>query len=255
MADIDFAALVEAARAGPTHLVAAATPWLADPNAVVAAVDHLMLHDGARQSATVLLLALPAERRERALLALSSDPRDDVRAGAFAMFAPARLDVPNTLSFPIGDAGANDMLARGVADPHPPVREAAIAAAFATSRGHAIERALIDLASVPALRWSCLLALGSGVTDESLALLRIACAHDDAANAGAAIRALAERPEGAADVVAAVADPRPDVRRSALFAIAHVLPQLSRSDEAALTADGQPDDVRAAVDAFRARQG
>lgn len=171
-----------------------------------------------------VLGCLDAAGRLRLATEMAEHPRVSVRAEFLRVNAPQRLEVPGSSPRWLPDEAWDPWLRSGLMGEDPDVREYAASIAFGLSRGTAVARELIACAETgsPALRWRSLLALGSAEDPASLALLLRTLAGPDEGLAGAAVRALAARPDGRNAWQRALADPRAHVRNSARFAAAVV---------------------------------
>lgn len=314
LAPAEAQALARALCAGPMDTIAAIQPLMDDVPRFAAALHQLLTQvqtmqpaapasaaaasGGASLAEGVAAAARYLPERERLLLArhMAADPRPAVRLGLFRAWAPPRADVQGTgwacLPQPDWDA----LLRRGLGDPEPAVREHAAALVFGTARGAAVTEELLanlDPGSAPAhaappspaatsharLRWYTILALGSATDAASLAVLRyILHIGADPVEAGAAVRALAARPDGVSTWWTALtvdhashgghggdddsdngadsadhARRRDQVRRAAVFALAAVVQHLSPDQLGELDHPSRPADLRAALASYRAR--
>jgi len=186
---------------------------------------------------------------------LLADPRAEVRRGVFEAFAPPRVEVPVPVVKPVPDPELDEMLRQGLHDPDAGVRTAAAKYAFVAERGaHVLGALVVNVeAPEPELRWWVVLAMGQAGDLISLDLLeQLAAADDDLRFAGAAVRALAARPDGHATWLSAIDDPRSGMHETALFGLARIATGVSATALAVLAADPRAD-VQAALAAYRTR--
>jgi serine/threonine protein phosphatase PrpC len=190
------------------------------------------------------------EKMKTDTLARASDPDPEIRSRALASIAPLhRLEVPGFARDVLFDEQQLDeLIDRGLRDDSEEVRSTAAKLAFACNRGRAVESELLRALECEPARWPALLALGGAEGPESLAALIRYAKDDDGAHAGAAVRALAQRDDGFEVWWNALQDPRWDVRRSARFALAHVVGELPEDKVAWLMA---PERERDLVDAAK----
>jgi hypothetical protein len=251
----ELARVADALRGDAVTSTRAILPYV-DDGLKLWAVLRQVLASGAVSAERVAAagLFLPATERGPFARELMDDPRPGVRAALFRAWTPARRDVPGEPLPTVPDAELDDLLRRGLTDPAPEVREAAAALAFLAGRGGGLVGELtINLgAPEPGLRWWSILALGAAADPLSLDLLTQVLAGEDLATAAAAARALGARRDGHDAWLAALQDPRPDVRDAAIFALATVVTGLDPRHLEALAADPRPA-VRQALAAYRAR--
>lgn len=185
---------------------------------------------------------------------LAADPRPEVRAAAFSAFAPPRVEAPGEAVHVVPDDVLDEIIRQGLVDPDRSVRSEAARTAFAADRGAAVLGELVANMEAPErdLQWWVTLALGGARDPISLAQLERLAGGDDLRLAGAAVRALAARPDGHPAWLAALRDPRPEIWPSAAFALGRVATGVDPAALAALERDPR-DEVRAALAAYRAR--
>jgi hypothetical protein len=207
------------------------------------------------------ILALPPEARARVLPRAVADGRPGMRAALFEAWVPPRTEVPRRNAALLPEPGWTELLRGALTDPDPVVRRAGAALAFDTGVGAPLAAELLagleggDGPVHDERRWFALLALGAARDPASLARLRAAAAHGSPALAGAAVRALAARPDGRQDFWSALQDPRDDLRANALFALRRVVVGLTADELARLESPGSPDEVRSSARAYRERTG
>lgn len=185
---------------------------------------------------------------------LLADPRPEIRGAVFDAFAPPDTDTPGTAVRGVADDRLDDMLRAGLLDPAPSVRALAARLAFAAERGESVLGELMVNLEAPErdLRWWAVLALGAARDALSLDHLSQLAAGDDLMLAGAAVRALAARPDGRRTWFAALSDPRPGIGEAATFALERVASGLDPTDLNRLDRDPRPE-VQNALAAYRAR--
>lgn len=240
---------------GARATVAAIMPYVDDGLRFYAILRQLLAANPA-DAQRVAEVALYLGQRERGVFArdLIADPDPRVRAALFRAWTPVRTDVPGDPLPTVPDAELDELLRRGLTDESTAVREAAAVLAFLAVRGASLVGELIAALGSPAegVRWWALLALGGAHDALSLELISQFAGEPDVALASAAVRALAQRPDGHARWFAALADSRADVVSSALFALATVVTGLNDATVTQLAADPRPD-VRDALAAYRVR--
>jgi hypothetical protein len=163
----------------------------------------------------------------------------------------ANLPPPGSLKLSFSIADTDAMIAIGMSDASARVRERAIVCAYGTGRVEAHAPAVIRAATEDPserVRVFALVALGLLRDPESHAILARAFADGTDAEVDAAVWALARRPDGIAQVVAAVEDPRPQVRPEAIGAIANVAIELDDVQLAWLRATAREPIVREAAE-------
>ncbi len=205
---------------------------------------------------------LPGGRNEAFLLECARHRREDVRFTLFKMLSSSRaLPDPGSLATGFSDDTITRLLRAGITDPSPRVRERAVAYGYGIGRVAAVRAELVAALSPATLNpdETCrayeLLALGVLDGADTLAVLTRAFEHGSAAEVTAATWALARRPDGIARVVAAVEDPRPEVRPEAIGAIMHVSEPLTAEHTAWLTSPDRAPDVRQAAEHNQRRSG
>ena len=205
---------------------------------------------------------LPGGRNEAFLLECARHRREAVRFTLFKLLSGGRaLPDPGSLTTGFSDDTITGLLRAGITDPSPRVRERAIAYGYGIGRVAAVRAELIAALSPATLdpdetcRAYELLALGVLDGADTLALLTRAFEHGAPVEATAATWALARRPDGIARVVAAVDDPRPEIRPEAIGAIMHVSGPLAAEHAAWLASPDRAPDVRQAVEHNQRRGG
>ena len=160
------------------------------------------------------------ENRSAVAFSLARHPDPDVRADLFYAWGGPGEGVDEYARFlPPGppfdwatDPMFVDLLHLGLNDDAEHVRDATARLAYVTQSGHHVtDELLADLARERPSLWSAA-ALGTARDDRSLAVLRTLVASDDLELAGSAVRGLAARPDGRAEFLAALQDPRPHIR-------------------------------------------
>lgn len=201
------------------------------------------------------LLYLPLVRREARILELAADPREYVRHALFRKLAPPRLERPGGSWSPLSTGRLDELLRRGASDSSALVREAAAALAFGTARGDALSDLLLGELPSASERHRCVVlhALGTARDAASLAALEGSLDAGSLAESAAAVRALACRPDGSSALVGAFEDARGGVRAAAVDALATLATGLPDELLTELEERGAPDDLRAAIRAYRGR--
>lgn len=209
----------------------------------------------AANAARAVLLFEEADRGTF-LRELLSDARPEVRAAAYSAIVPPRVEVAGEAVHVVPETMLDDLVRQGLLDPDRSVRSEAARTAFAAGRGAAVLGELVANMEAPErdLRWWVTLALGGARDAISLAQLERLASGDDLRLAGAAVRALAARPDGHTAWLAALRDPRLEIWPTAAFALERVATGVDPSALSELEGDPRPE-VQAALAAYRARNG
>jgi HEAT repeat protein len=209
----------------------------------------------AKNAARAVMLFEEADRGAY-LRELLADSRPEVRAAAFSAFVPPRVEAPGEAVHVVDDGTLDELLRQGLTDADRSVRSEAARTAFAAGRGAAVLGELVANMEAPErdLQWWVTLALGGARDPISLAQLERLAGGEDLRLAGAAVRALAARPDGHATWLAAMRDPRLEIWPSAAFALGRVATGVDPAALAELENDPR-DEVQAALAAYRARAG
>jgi hypothetical protein len=225
--------LIAALRGGPGAMIAGYQALLIDDHAYEAEL-HRLLRDrpDAVDAVAQGLLLLPEERRARFARELWSSPDVSVRRALYQFLEPSRLDLQGAGWKALPDDEWHAFVASGLDDADAEIRRIAAALVFATAAGTRFVDDLLLLVSrgeleTAATRETLVLALGSASDPDSLSALRAIATGPDPRLAGAAVRALAARPDGVADALAALDDKRPAPRAAAELAVAHIIAALS----------------------------
>jgi tetratricopeptide (TPR) repeat protein len=227
--EVDLAALVAALRGSPGELIARFPELLADSPRFAATLRSLLAtRPDAADAVAYGTLLLGAKERTELARELWTSPRLDVRRALFTALRPVRMELQGRGTPSFAPDAWHELLRAGLDDADAEIRQAAAALVFSSATGATFSAELLrNFDRDPDARWTILLALGSATDADSLARLRSVAAGDDVKLAAAAVRALAARPDGAADAVAAVLGSNADVRSAALFALGSVLENLS----------------------------
>ncbi|HVE87282.1 MAG TPA: hypothetical protein VND93_30710, partial [Myxococcales bacterium] len=251
----ELRALAAALSADAVTSTTALVPLINDGPRLRAALLQVVALDpaNARAAAGASLFLRPGDQADFAR-EMMEDPRPGVRAALFQAWAPPRMDVPGQ-AIPTLDPPALEALLRGgLLDPSREVRAAAAAYAFATGRGASVVGELMVNLEAPEreLRWWTILALGGARDELSLHALEQIAAEPDVAAAGAAIRALAARPDGHPAWLRVLEGPDGELRRAALFGLAEVARGIAPEAIARLAKDPR-EDVQRVLARYRAR--
>lgn len=250
-------ALIAALRADILTTVEAIRELADQPLRLWSALRQAVAADPATAlNAALAALSLGDAERAAFLGELVADARPEVRAAVFLAFAPPHTDTPGSAPRILPAADLDALLTRGLADDDPGVRTAAAKLTFAADRGGALVPALSVNLDAPTreLRFWTVLALGGADDPISRRILEQLAGEDELLIAAAAVRALAQRPDGRATWRRALDDPRPGIAPAAIFALAQVATRLDDVTLAALAADPRPE-VQSALAAYRARGG
>jgi hypothetical protein len=234
--------LIAALRGGPSEVISRYKALLSDDAAYEAELRRLLRErPDAIDAVAQGLQLLPEELRARFARELWTSPAANVRRALYRVLEPLRLEVQGTGWKALPDGEWDAFVGAGLDDSDAEVRRIAAALVFSTAAGSCFVEDLLLLVSrgeleTPATRETVLLALGSAHDRDSLAALRAAAAGQDLQLAGAAVRALAARPDGKAEALKALEDPSEAVRAAAEFALAKVMTGLEPAELAALDA-------------------
>jgi hypothetical protein len=202
MADAPDNELIAALRGGPSTVIAGYQALLLDDAAYEAELRRLLRdRPDAVDAVAQGLLLLPEEPRARFARELWSSPIVPVRRALYQFLEPSRRVVQGAGWKALPDDEWDAFVAAGLEDADADIRRIAAALVFATAAGERFVDALLLLVSRGALetlatRETTILALGSASDPASLAALRAIATGQEARLAGAAVRALAARPDG-----------------------------------------------------------
>jgi hypothetical protein len=243
-----------------SEAIAAFAPMMADAARCARALQQLLVAGLANDAIAYLSQLLLAPERWSVGVAFATDSRPEVRLALFRAWggpgegidAQARFKPPGPVLEWHSDWTFVELLQIGLADPAVEVRDAAARLAYATQSGALVATELLaDLASPQPSVWSAA-ALGPARDPASLAILRALVRGGDEAFAAAAVRALAGRPDGHGDLVAAARDARTHVRWVAAMSFGMIALGMSADDLAAITRDPTPD-LNTALSYYRSR--
>ncbi len=194
-----------------------------------AALEAVLLMIGRVTDDSVALVVnngmlLHGDRRSSVLMALARDPRAAVRIHLFSLLnVHRRLVPPGTLDARlVPDSIVEPLLARGIGDEHPEVRERAIAYAYGLGVVARVREQVLDRTSDDALAVRCYALVALGVLDDSASfeILVHALGSKQREETKSAIWALARRVEGFERLLPLVKDP--DLAADVLGAVAEV---------------------------------